>query len=88
MSALFGWHLYFWYIHIKHLVCSEASWCPHFLSCFQVWGAVSSEDIQAAWGVEWGTVARWAVAITVHFKISNALLSCNIAEDVERESCE
>jgi hypothetical protein len=51
--------------------CSETSWCPHFLSCFQVWETVSSEDVQATWGVEWGSVARWAVAITAHFKISD-----------------
>lgn len=52
-------------------VCSETSWCPHFLSCFQVWETVSREDVQATWGVEWGSVARWAVAITAHSKISD-----------------
>lgn len=57
--------------HNRMCVCSETSWCPHFLSCFQVWETVSSEDVQATWGVEWGSVARWAVAITAHFKISD-----------------
>jgi hypothetical protein len=70
-------------------LCSETSWCPHFLSCFQVWETVSSEDVQATWGVEWGSVARWAVAITAHFKISDQP-TCfhSLVWDVERESYE
>jgi hypothetical protein len=44
---------------------------------FQVWGTVSSEDFQATWGVEWGSVARWAVAITVHFEVSDAVVLCD-----------
>jgi len=43
----------------------------------QVWGTVSSEDFQATWGVEWGSVARWAVAITVHFEISDKVVLFN-----------
>jgi len=37
----------------------------------QVWETVSSEDFRATWGVEWVSVARWVVAITVHFEISD-----------------
>ena len=43
----------------------------------QVWGTVSSEDFRATWGAEWGSVARWAVAITVHFEISDILVLFN-----------
>jgi len=43
----------------------------------QVWGTVSSEDFRATWGVEWGSVARWVVAITVHFEISDTLVLFN-----------
>lgn len=42
-----------------------------------VWGTVSSEDFRATWGVEWGSVARWVVAITVHFEISDTLVLFN-----------
>ena len=35
----------------------------------QVWGTASSEDFRATWGAEWGSVARWVVAITVHFEV-------------------
>ena len=45
---------------------------------FQVWGTVSSEDFQATWGVEWGSVARWVVAITVHFEVSVAVVIFNL----------
>jgi hypothetical protein len=43
----------------------------------QVWGTVFSEDFRATWGVEWGSVARWAVATTVHFKISDTVVLFN-----------
>lgn len=43
----------------------------------QVWGTVSSEDFRATWGVEWGSVARWAVATTVHFEISDTVVLFN-----------
>ena len=44
---------------------------------FQVWGTVSSEDFRATWGVEWGSVARWVVATTVHFEISHTVVLFN-----------
>ena len=43
----------------------------------QVWGTVSSEDFRATWGVEWGSVARWVVAITAHFEISDTIVLFN-----------
>jgi hypothetical protein len=55
---------------------------------FQVWGTVFSEDFQAAWAVEWGSVARWVAAITVHFEISDAVILFNlICIGFERDSC-
>jgi hypothetical protein len=45
---------------------------------FQVWGTVSSEDFQATWGVEWGSVARWVVAITVHFEVLVTVVIFNL----------
>ena len=55
---------------------------------FQVWGTVFSEDFQATWAVEWGSVARWVAAITVHFEISDAVVLFNlICIGFERDSC-
>jgi hypothetical protein len=43
----------------------------------QVWGTVSSADFRATWEVEWGSVARWVVAITVRFEISDTVVLFN-----------
>jgi hypothetical protein len=43
----------------------------------QVWATVSSEDFRATLGVVWGSVARWAVATTVHFELSDAVVLLN-----------